>query len=301
MSHAVVFSGQGAQHPAMLPWLADDATLRAMCVQLGVADWRAALRDPDWAGANLNAQLVLTGVALAAWQQLAGALPAPRAVAGYSVGELAACSAAGMVDAATALDLARRRAEAMDRAAARAPGALMGVTGPAAAELERVCAAHGLDVAIRTGSHSGVVAGTLPALAAAQAQWTAAGARCTRLPVAVRSHTPAMRSAADAYAQVLAGTALSAPRLALVCNATGARCAGLGEARDALAAQIATTVRWDDCMQALHERRPRCVLEIGPGQALARLWNEQHPDIPARACDDFRSRDAVVEWVRSAR
>lgn len=35
MSFALLFSGQGTQHPEMLPWLADDALVRGMCAQLG--------------------------------------------------------------------------------------------------------------------------------------------------------------------------------------------------------------------------------------------------------------------------
>ena len=99
MSFALLFSGQGTQHPAMLPWLADDGLVRDMCARLGVDDWRRALADPAWAQRNDNAQTLLTGLALAAWNQLAPQVASPAAVAGYSVGELAAFSAAGVIDA----------------------------------------------------------------------------------------------------------------------------------------------------------------------------------------------------------
>ena len=69
------------------------------------------------------------------------------------------------------------------------------------------------------------------------------------------------------------------------------------QARSALAAQIATTVRWDECMENIHARGVDCVLEIGAGPALARMWNQRYPDVPARAADEFRSVQAVVGWV----
>jgi [acyl-carrier-protein] S-malonyltransferase len=75
MSYALLFSGQGTQHPAMLPWLADDAIVRGMCSQLAIDDWRGALADPEWAERNGNAQLLLTSLALAAWGQLAPMVP----------------------------------------------------------------------------------------------------------------------------------------------------------------------------------------------------------------------------------
>jgi [acyl-carrier-protein] S-malonyltransferase len=39
------------------------------------------------------------------------------------------------------------------------------------------------------------------------------------------------------------------------------------------------------------------VLEVGPGAALASMWNRRFPDVPARSADEFRSADAVVDWV----
>lgn len=50
-------------------------------------------------------------------------------------------------------------------------------------------------------------------------------------------------------------------------------------------------------MDALHERQVRCVLEVGPGSALARLWNERFPETPARSVDEFRAASAVADWV----
>ena len=34
-------------------------------------------------------------------------------------------------------------------------------------------------------------------------------------------------------------------------------------------------------------------------QALARMWNQRYPGIPARACDDFRSAAAIAAWLNS--
>ena len=67
-----------------------------------------------------------------------------------------------------------------------------------------------------------------------------------------------------------------------------------------LALQVATTVRWDLCMDTLAERRPDAVLEVGPGTTLARLWRERHPAIPVRSCDEFASAQQVLEWAGMA-
>jgi [acyl-carrier-protein] S-malonyltransferase len=311
MSYALIFSGQGLQHAAMLPWLAEDALTRDVAARLGVADWRAGPGTagtagqpvaadggdwPAWAARNANAQGLLTGLALAAWSQLAPLLPAPAAIAGYSVGELAAFSAAGVFDATTALDLARQRAAAMDACATHAPGGLLGLSNVAPATLARLLAGSGVAIAIRNAPDSVVLGGPPQALARVQEAAVAEGAHATPLRVAVASHTPSMQPAAAAFAQVLAPLPLARPRTALFSNAAD-RITSAEQARQALAAQIATTVRWDECMENLHARGVGRVLEIGAGQALARMWNARFPEVPARSADEFRSVRAIVQWL----
>ncbi len=298
MSFALLFSGQGNQHPAMLPWLADGELVRNTCARLGVDDWRRALADPQWAERNGNAQTLLTGLALAAWAQLAPLVPPPAAVAGYSVGELAAFSAAGVIDAGAAAALAPQRAEAMDRCAARAPGGLLAVSGLSEQKLEQLRIDAGLELAIRNGNASVVLGGPIAALNDAERMAMAAGAQCTRLRVNVASHTPWMREAAESFSLALAQVPFHAPRALLFSNA-GDRIRDAGSARLALAAQIAQTVRWDECMENIMARQVRCVLEVGPGQALARMWSQRYPGVPARACDDFRSAAAIAAWLNS--
>jgi [acyl-carrier-protein] S-malonyltransferase len=222
----------------------------------------------------------------------------PAAVAGYSVGELAAFGAAGVIDPAVAASLAPLRAAAMDQCAARVPGGLLAVSGLSESRVERLRVASGLAVAIRNGKESVVLGGPKAGLDKAQALAMAEGAQTTRLRVDVASHTPWMQEAADQFLQTLADVPLRAPRVALFSNAAD-RVRDAASARVALAAQIATTVRWDECMENVVARQVRCVLEVGPGQALARMWNQRYPDVPARACDDFRSAAAIAAWLNS--
>ena len=296
MGYAVVFAGQGMQHAAMLPWLADDALIEQTRGELGVRDWRGPLDDASWATCNVNAQVLLTGVHLSAWSQLSASLPPPAAVAGYSVGELASFAAAGVFDASTAIALARIRAQAMDRCARAVPGGLLAVSGMAPAQIERLCAASGCVIAIDNGSHAVVLGGPRAALEVAQRVAEADGAKCTPLKVDVASHTPWMQAAADEFAQVLSRQLLRAPRVPLFSNAADRIASGEQAAR-ALSQQIAQTVRWSACLEHIHMRRVGCVLEIGPGAALARLWNQRFPDVPARSADEFRSGAAVIDWV----
>jgi len=298
MSFGLLFSGQGTQHAQMLPWLDDDGALvQQTQAALGVSDWRQSLQDSAWAVRNRNVQVLLTGIGLAAWAQIERRLPAPAAVAGYSVGELAAFSAAGVFDARTALTLAAARAEAMDRCAAHSPGGLLAVTGLGAQAIDSLCAGTEVSVAIRVAADSVVLGGPPQALRAVETLAAEQGAKCTPLNVGVASHTASMRRAAQAFGRTLQSTAVKPPTLALFSNAAAERVRSADDAARALSLQIAQTVQWADCLEAIHDRRVACVLEIGPGSALATIWNRRRLEVPARCADEFRSAQAVADWV----
>jgi [acyl-carrier-protein] S-malonyltransferase len=298
MSLGLLFSGQGTQHPQMLPWLDEgDPIVQRTHAMLSITDWRKSLSEAAWAVANRHAQILLTGVGLAAWRQLAARLPVPAAVAGYSVGELAAFSAAGVFDATTALDLAALRAQAMDRCALQAPGSLLSVSGLRRSVVDALCDAAGVWVAIDIDEETRVVGGSADRLDTLASHASDLGSKVGRLAVSVASHTPLMQPAAEAFAVDLARVALGAPTLLLYSHASGARISDGAEAGRLSAQQIAQTARWAEVLEAMHARRLACVLEIGPGSALASIWNRRFPDVPARSADEFRSSDALVRWV----
>lgn len=301
MSLGLLFPGQGTQHAAMLPWLGQDTRpLHALALmeQAIGTDWRARLSDPAWATRNDVAQILLTGVCLAAWETLQPLLPAPTVVAGYSVGELAAFSAAGVFEPEIALQLAPQRAHGMDACVqGRRTGLLSVASGPAGS-IDRLCLQHALSVAIRLGPERCILGGLVDDLAAAEQDASQTGATCKRLAVSIASHTAWLRDAVPGWTETLEGCTFARPQAVLVCNESGTALRQPVALRQALARQIARPVLWDQCMDTLAERRPDCVLEIGPGATLARLWNERHPAIPARSIDDFKHPAAVAAWVR---
>jgi [acyl-carrier-protein] S-malonyltransferase len=191
----------------------------------------------------------------------------------------------------------------MDRAAGGQPGGLLSVSGWPGPALQAWCRAFGLSVAIRLGEDAVIVGGPRPSLAAAADEAVRQGAKVSLLDIDVASHTPAMRPASEALARSLAGAALRRPRWPLISNVTGDQLPdGADAAVACLSRQVSETVRWSDCLDAVQARRPTCVLEIGPGSALATLWNRRFPDCPARSADEFRSAAAIVDWVeRQAR
>ena len=303
MTIALLFPGQGTQHEAMLPWLEASDAARSAVDGLGAAlghDWRARVADTGWSQSNAVAQTLVAGASVAAWAALVAGLPRVVAVAGYSVGELAACVAAGMLDADDAMTLAVRRAAAMDACAVDGATGLLGLSSVSDDDVRDACARWNLEVAIRTGERRCILGGASLALAEAAAYLSALGAKATPLGVRVASHTRAMRAAVPALAQALAQAHWRMPRVAWVAGISGTVLRDTADVQRSLAEQVATTVRWDVCMDTVAERRPDAVLEVGPGTTLARLWRERHPAVPVRSCDEFASAGQVLAWAGRA-
>jgi [acyl-carrier-protein] S-malonyltransferase len=302
MSYALLFSGQASQHSDMLPWLetepACDDALAIMSAHLG-ADWRQQLKDPQTRSNNAFAQVVITGTSLAAWAAIGQHLQCePTVVVGYSVGELPAFGCAGVINTTLAIELAALRAQWMDRAVAHLDTGLLAVTGVSESAVLRACAALGLECAIRIGDNHGIFAGTDASLTRAMPILFAIGANCTRLEVHVASHSSWMISAASAYAQALRTTQFVAPKCLVGMNASGTLSRHVAPLRRALSQQLASTVQWSALMDAVAERHVTCVLEVGAGSALSRMWQERHPHIPARSLDDFRQPHTASDWIQ---
>lgn len=301
MSYALIFSGQASQHPTMLPWLeaepAAASALHAMGQCIG-ADWRSAMQDADGSSNNAFAQVLITGTSLAAWATLKQQLPqAPAVVAGYSVGELAAFACAGVFSAEQAIVLAVQRAALMDQAVCGHHTGMMAVTGISEGRVLSACAGLGLECAIRIHPGQSVFSATDEALTQATPLLVAIGAVCKRLDVCVASHSSWMVPAAHGFSDLLGTVPFAAPFCPIATNADGTLCRQPAALRQALSRQLASTVQWAACMEAIAERQVSCVLEIGAGSALAKMWNERYPDLPARSLDEFQYPQGAVQWV----
>jgi [acyl-carrier-protein] S-malonyltransferase len=299
MSYAVLFSGQGTQGPGMLPWLESEPASRDVLLALASAlggDWRAGLEDAAQRSRNTYAQPLITGTALAAWAALASVLDAPpTAVAGYSVGELAAFACARVFSAPTAIALAVQRAVLMDAAVVGLDTGLLSVSGLSFTRVLQLQPA--LQCAIEIGTEQAIYAGQSSALTLAAAALTTQGALCKRLEVRVASHSHWMASAAQGFAAELESVSFARPHAALALNATGTSTRDPQTLRHALAAQIDHTVQWAACMDALAEQGVGCVIEVGAGTTLSKMWSQRYPEIPVRSLEEFRDVAGAGRWI----
>ena len=303
---ALLCSGQGYQGPEMFDLVAPEAAaapvFAAAAQKLGGRDPRDVVRQgDDIIHRNDVAQVLCCTQALAAWAILGPYVPRPLTIAGYSAGEVPAWAVAGVIDMESAFDLVARRAALMDEAT-REPCGLAAIVGLPRNVVDALCLSHELTVAIVNGPLHFILGGRTAGLQPAVAEALARGAsRATLLPIHVASHTPLLGAASEQFRGLLTETVVGPwPRdLRLISGIDGTPVRRIADGLDKLAAQISTTIDWAACMDSCRAARPACVLELGPGNALARMAGELMPGIPARSVADFRTVEGLRRWANA--
>jgi [acyl-carrier-protein] S-malonyltransferase len=299
MSLAILCSGQGAQHPAMLDMIAEHpaatAVIKAGEAELGF-NLREMLTQRDEIFRNAIAQPLICISQLAIWTALRQDAPKPAAFCGYSVGELGAYACAGALDAAELARLAAARAMLMDQAAAT-PAGMLALQGLRRDEVAGICEGNRAWIAIAISDDEFVIGGEDIALAKLSSEFSGRGAKLTRLKVGLASHTPLLSEAVPPFRMGLIASSLTDPGTPVVAGIDAAWVARRDTAIDKLAQQLDRTIEWSACMDMLYERGCRVFLELGPGRALARMAQARFTDVDARAMDDFRSLDGVSAWL----
>ncbi|MEU2427881.1 acyltransferase domain-containing protein, partial [Streptomyces sp. NPDC007851] len=281
----LVFGGQGSQRVGMGLELAQvfDGFGRELDAVAEVLEpltgW--ALRDLLADGSGVldrtgvtQPALFAVEMALACWLNTFGVVP--DAVAGHSVGEIAAACVAGVFSLQDAARLVVARGRLME--ALPAGGAMTAVQASEQEVLE-VLSDPQVSVAAVNGPDAVVVAGTKEAVEAVAAHFTALGRRVRRLQVSHAFHSPLMDPMLDDFREVAESLTYSEPTLPVISNVTG-RVAEAGELTCARywVEHVRRPVRFHDGVRALRERGVGRLVEVGPGGVLTAMARQCLPD-----------------------
>jgi [acyl-carrier-protein] S-malonyltransferase len=279
--------GQGAQAPGFLsPWLelpGFAGRLGAWSELIGLDLIRCGTSaDADEIRDTAVAQPLLVASAIAAAEVLFGRLDQARAqlgaVAGHSVGELAAGVLAGVLSPDDAMRLVRVRGQAMAAAAAEQPTGMTAVLGGDETVVLDAIAAHGLTPANINGAGQIVAAGTLDQLAKFAAE-PPAGARLRPLKVAGAFHTRHMAPAVDALRAAAAGMPVRDPAVPLLSNRDGTVVRSGADWLERIVIQVSAPVRWDLCMREMARLGAGVVIELPPAGTLTGLARRALPGV----------------------
>ncbi|HQR71722.1 MAG TPA: ACP S-malonyltransferase [Burkholderiaceae bacterium] len=308
MKVAFVFPGQGSQSVGMLSSFAGHAVVEGVLDRASTAlgqDLRRLIAEGPVEDLNLtvNTQPVMLVAAYAmyeAWRTAGGAVPAM--VAGHSLGEYTALTAARVLELEDAVQLVRMRAGAMQDAVPVGTGAMAAIMGLADDEVRAACAeAAGGEVvqAVNFNAPSQVViAGHKNAVERACAAAKQRGAkRALPLPVSAPFHSSLMQPAADRLRQYLARVPISAPAMPVVNNVDVEIEALRERIVDALSRQAASPVRWVETVQRLAREGVTHVVECGPGRVLSGLTKRIEPALESLSINDADSLVATLEGL----
>ena len=270
---ALVFPGQGSQRAGMFDAVPE---LDALGRLLDAAEALSGFDLRTIAATGTPAELADTRVAqpllfLADWAWGATLLETgvvPVAVAGHSLGELAALAVAGVFSPEAGLELVVERSRFMAVSASESPGtmsAVLGLDGPVVADA--IVDIPGVWVANDNSPGQVVISGTHDGVSAAASALAEAGARRV-VPLAVSGafHSPLMAHAAESFSAVLAGAEFADAAFPVLSNTDPEPSTDAEVLRGRLARQITSPVRWTETMARLAADGPTTLIECGSGQ-----------------------------------
>jgi [acyl-carrier-protein] S-malonyltransferase len=247
--------------------------------------------------ANTQPAVLTASVAAAAACAERGLTPA--LAAGHSLGEYSALVVAGALRLADAVRVVRRRGELMQTAVPVGTGAMAAIMGVAAGVVETVCAdaARGdiVEIANVNAELQIVIAGHRSAVERAIALAREHGGRkSVLLPVSAPFHCSLMAPAADGLAAELARVTVSDPTIPVVRNVDGGVTRRAADVVPFLLRQVASPVRWTDCVQRLAAEGATAFVEVGPGRVLTGLVRRIVADGRAAAVEDPDGLDKAL-------
>ena len=298
---AFVFSGQGAQAPGMGKALYD-ASHAAKAITDTLDTLRPGTREMCFAGTpddlkkTVNTQPCLYMTELAAAEALKEKGIMPRAVAGFSLGEITALAFSSIVSAEDGFRLVSKRAEFMQKESDEHPAAMTAVVKLSDEAVESIASQFDEVYPVNYNSPGQVVvSASESSIDAFEAKVKENGGRAIRLNVSGGFHSPFMHGAAVAFTSELEKYAFSAPKLEIYSNVTGRIYEG--DVKSLLSKQIESPVRWVTLINNMIESGIDTFIECGPGNTLTGLIKRINKDVRTYNVSDAQSIETIWSEV----
>ena len=296
---AFVFSGQGAQAPGMGKELYDCSPAAKAVFDLADSI-RPGTSQQCFEGTQeelnvtINTQPCLFACDLAAAKAAQERGIQPDCAAGFSLGEAAAVAFSGMLTEAEAFSMVCKRAELMNEAAQKNPGAMAAVMKLSPQQVETLCGPIENAWPVNYNSpKQTVVAASADTIDQVVEAASAQRGRAVKLAVSGAFHSPLMHSAADGLREYLASVSLREERLPVYANLTAEP---YGEdKKETMAAQCENPVRWQKTIENMIANGVDTFIEVGVGKTLAGLIKKINPEVTVYQIENNEGLDAAAE------
>ncbi len=227
---------------------------------------------------NTQPALYVAGIATLRALQQEAPDAVPSFVAGHSLGELTALTAAGALAFEDGVRLVRERGRLMKAAGEQSPGAMAALLGLDTEAVLDVCAKAreqtGGVLVLANDNCPGqiVISGDNTAIDAGIELAKKAGARrAVKLAVSIAAHSPLMESASAEFQEALKGIDFSEPTIPIYANVTAAPLTSAEAIREELNNQLTHSVRWTESVRAMIAAGAEHFVELGPKDVLSGL------------------------------
>lgn len=311
MKFAFVFPGQGSQTVGMMDVWKDQAESMQVLKLAGQAlgeDLAGLISSGPAEQLNLttNTQPAMLAASIAmyeAWRAAGG--PQASMMAGHSLGEYAALTAAGSIALQDAVRAVRVRADAMQAAVPVGTGAMAAILGLEDDAVLAVCQQSAQSEVVEAVNFNApsqvVIAGHKEAVERAMLAAKAAGAkRAVLLPVSAPFHSSLLRPAATVLQDVLNTIEIKAPAVPVIHNVDVQTHNDASSIRQALVDQAWHPVRWAQTIEAMAHQGVTHIVECGPGKVLTGLVKRINPALVGLSVNDPASMKEVIETLRNA-
>lgn len=307
---AYVFPGQGSQSVGMGKDMYDNAPeTRRLFDQadtvLGFPLTRLIFEGPEAdlkQTANTQPALLTTSVAL--YEAFASKGFKPDYMAGHSLGEYSALTAAGAISFEEAVATVRARGEFMEQAVPGGQGAMAAVLGGEREALAGLCAditSGGSVVELANINCPGqiVVSGSKEGVSQVVERVKEIGAkRAIPLEVSGPFHSSLMTSAAERLSEKLADVTIRDAVVPVVANVTARPVERAEEIPGLLVKQVYSPVLWEDSVAWLIAQGVDTFIEFGPGSVLTGLIRKIDKSVRTFNVSSLESVEQTAEALR---
>ncbi len=279
MKKAYVFPGQGAQFPGMGKDLYDQSEIARELFKkadeilgFGITDIMFNGTDEDLRQTRVTQPAIfLHSVILA---KVMGDRFQPDMVAGHSLGEFSALTAAGALSFEDGLALVSKRALAMQKACEMNPSTMAAILGAENELVEKVCAE--IDEVVVPANYNTigqiVISGSHAGIDQAITRLQELGAkRALKLSVGGAFHSPLMEPARAELAKAIEDAPIIAPVCPIYQNVDALPATDPTVIRKNLVSQLTSPVRWTQTAQNMIADGATQFTEVGPGSVLQGL------------------------------
>ncbi len=281
---AIIFPGQGSQYVGMGREFFDQYSKAKKLFIEADSILEYPLSDLIFGGpeeklkVTVHTQPAILITSIVIWEIMKDAFDLePAYMAGHSLGEYSALSAAGSLSFTDAVKLVRDRGKFMEEAVPNGEGTMAAIMGMERKELEDICdkvtaEGHSVQLANMNTGNQIVISGSVKGVGLAGEMAKNNGAR-RYIPLSVSGpfHSRLMQPAKDKLEAIIYETEIKKAAIPVVMNVTGKKEVEPEQIRQNLIKQVVSPVLWIDSIQFMIENGVDIFIEVGPGNVLSGL------------------------------